>query len=420
MKKLILMGLLMLSTTGVDAAFYGGGKSLGMGLTGTANPQDAIDPIQNPASWAKIQDQVNIGAYANRDQGHMKISNNFNPFANSNGHYNSTHTPWTGGAALGVKLAVNDWVSVGLAVYPTLYSKTTFKKTIPLYGTSNLGLELRDVNFEGGIGFDLGCLELCGTSLGHHYLGVSARCCIQRFKVNGIQSFANPLLSSSVNHVTNKGYNYSTGVAPVIGWLGEINQYVSLGVSYQPRISMTKVRKYKGIVAAKGNLDVPAEVTVGVLLTPLCNMHVAFDVTHAFIKKVPIYGNSFSPNVLTNQAGTNKGLGFGLSDQTFYCLGADYSFTNDITVRAGYIYSPSISKKSSAVTDLLLTDYLKNVVTVGATYRPYCNFEIDAYFLYGFKVCEKANNSIPIQFGGGNINYNTQRLLVGLSLSWLL
>jgi len=422
-----MMGLLMLSFTRADA-FYGGGKSLGMGVTGTANPQDTIDTSMNPASWAKIKDRVDIGGYALRDKGHVKIANNvdlLNPFVVSNGAYNSTHTDWTGGASFGIKKGFCDWLAVGLAVYPTTYSKTTFKTPIPLYGTSDLGLEFRNVIVEPGIAIDIGCQELCGCSLGHHYFGISARVPIQRFKLNGLEDFANsnpffPILSSSPSNVTNRGYEYSYGVAPVIGWLGEFNEYLSVGVSYQPRIKMKKEKKYKGIIADHGNLDVPQEFSVGVLVTPMCNMHLAFDFTRVYQKQVPIFGNNFFPNVETHLAGEKKGLGFGLKNQSFYRVGADYSFRDDFTVRAGYVYATKTTRNVNAMADLLLTNYYRHVVTVGATYRPLCNIEVDAYFDYGFKIDNKATGSIPIVFGGGDINYHTQRLLFGLSLSWLM
>lgn len=421
MNKWIMMGLLMLSVTRVDA-FYGGGKSLGMGVTGTANPQDAIDPAMNPASWAKIDDRIDVGAYALEDRGNVKIRNNFNPnpLINNNASYNSTHTNWTGGGSFGGKKSINDWLAVGLAVYPTTYSKTTFKSPIALYGTSNLGLEFRNLIIEPGVGIDLGCLNPCGTSLGHHYFGLSARCVIQRFKLNGLQNFANPVLSSSFTNVTNKNYEYSTGVAPVIGWLGVINEYISLGASYQPRIKMSKLKKYKGIIADSGNLNVPEEWSVGILISPSCDMHLAFDITRVYQHKTPIFGNTFFPNVFNAQAGDKNGLGFGLRDQTFYRVGGDYSFNSDITVRAGYVYATKTTRSPSAMSDILLTNYYRNVITFGATYKPTCNIELDAYVDYGFKVSSKADNSIPLLFGGGDIHYNTQRVLFGLQFSWLM
>ena len=86
---------------------------------------------------------------------------------------------------------------------------------LPLLGTSKLGLEVIQeiAGVVGAVRFDC------------HSFGVAINLAVQRFSVTGLEAFAaNPGFSVDPNFVTNKGYNYSTGVNFIFGWLWQAQQ----------------------------------------------------------------------------------------------------------------------------------------------------------------------------------------------------
>src|SRR5206468_1219565 len=97
-------------------------------------------------------------------------------------------------------------------------------------------------------------------------IGASAIAAFQRFKAQGLQAFAG--FSSSPANLTNNGYDSSWGYGGRFGYLGEFG-VVSIGASYQTKVSMGKFDQYAGLFAGQGGFDIPATWTAGVAIRPI-------------------------------------------------------------------------------------------------------------------------------------------------------
>ena len=119
-----------------------------------------------------------------------------------------------------------------------------------------------------------------------------------------------------------------------VGYLGELTDWLSLGASYQSRISMGSFDEYSGLFAEQGGFDIPQTVTGGVALKP-GKLTVAFDVQWINYESVRSVANDFLPNLALSALGLENGAGFGWHDMTVYKAGVQYEAGKDWTLRAG-------------------------------------------------------------------------------------
>jgi hypothetical protein len=68
--------------------------------------------------------------------------------------------------------------------------------------------------------------------------------------------------------VTERGFSNSFGAGVRVGWIGTINQSLSVGATFQTKTYMQKLDQYKGLFAEQGGFDIPANVAGGVALVP--------------------------------------------------------------------------------------------------------------------------------------------------------
>ena len=91
--------------------------------------------------------------------------------------------------------------------------------------------------------------------------------------MRGLQAFASmPGMSSDPAHVTNQGYDSSTGVGLRLGYQGALGENVRVGAAWSPRVEMGRFEKYQGLFAGQGGFDLPENVNLGVAwqASPCC------------------------------------------------------------------------------------------------------------------------------------------------------
>ena len=99
-----------------------------------------------------------------------------------------------------------------------------------------------------------------------HGFGLTPLLAYQSFEAKGLAAFGAFGFSSDPNNLTNNGTDNSTGFGFRVGYLGEIMDFLSIGASYQSKISMGKFEKYAGLFAEQGGFDIPANWTAGIAL----------------------------------------------------------------------------------------------------------------------------------------------------------
>ena len=181
-----------------------------------------------------------------------------------------------------------------------------------------------------------------------HAVGISAILAYQRFEAKGLQGFGN--FSSDPANLTNNDHANSYGAGVRVGYLGELTDWLSVGASYQSRISMSSFDKYSGLFAEKGGFDIPQTFTGGIAVKPADKLTVALDVQWINYESVKSVGNDFLPNLALSPLGTTSGAGFGWHDMTVYKAGLQYEAGKDWVLRAATptVVSPSVATKCSS------------------------------------------------------------------------
>lgn len=128
-----------------------------------------------------------------------------------------------------------------------------------------------------------------------HTLGLSVNLAYQSFEAKGLQNFTGASTTSSPNNVTNNDHDNSYGAGIKLGWIGELNEYLTIGATYHSKTYMTEFDKYKGLFAEKGDFDIPAHYAIGIALKPLPDFVLAMDYQRIEYSDVRSVNNPYFP-----------------------------------------------------------------------------------------------------------------------------
>lgn len=378
-------------------------KALGMGSTGVAFPQDAIASAYNPAGINDLDDRLDIGAIYAYTIGKGKISLNFFPEVDD--VYNGTKTKEILLAEIGLTKTLPYHLSAGLAIYNQDYVKTTYTKPLPIFGTSKAGLEYIHEVIAPALSWQF---HPC------HSIGLCANIHIQRFKVKGLENLDRSLVAAFPGYVTNRGYEYSSGVGLKLGWLGQLSSSLTLGATYQPKTTMRRFHKYKSFFPDKGIADIPSAYSLGVAWRPLDCLALTCDVEWVQWRDVRAYRNGAAENPILNRLGTKNGSGFGFRNQILYCFGCQLDLNECWTLRAGFRHSRSIVKSSSTSVNLLTLETIEDYISLGATYW-LGSQEISFFYAHGFENPIYGTKPLSLLVGSGFVDIKQERDAFGLS-----
>ena len=400
-------------------------KTFGMAATGVAYPLDALAAAFNPAGAVEIPDRVDGGFTWSQDHGHSRIQGNILdsiPFFRAllgrdvNGKFHGFRTKDFYSLDFGINKRLGnceEW-AVGVVVYNRNFNKTTFSKPFILFGTSRPGLEYLNETISGFVAYKLNDA---------HNLGININCQVERLKVNGLEKFDNALRTAFPGNLTNRGYGWSVGWGFTLGWQWHILDNLTIGLTYQPRTAMPRISKYKGFIADRGRLDVPAMYSFGIAWRFCDDITLAFDIQQYDWENVRALHNKLLHDGALEPLGKKHGPGFGFKNQTFYRFGIEYMLTCDFTVRAGYRYGNTPIRRSQTAVNQLTLDCAESFLTAGASYRAGERTEVSTFIAYGFKHKIKGKNSIPrgippAGFGGGEADLEQSKFALGISLGY--
>ena len=123
----------------------------------------------------------------------------------------------------------------------------------------------------------------------------------------------------------------STGVGFTLGWQGQVNDKVTLGLAYRSKAKMSNFDKYRGLLAEQGDFDIPSMITAGVSFQASPKTTIALDVARINYTDVAAISNGNNTAQLQGQLlqgvapadlqgpklGDNDGAGFGWEDQNY-------------------------------------------------------------------------------------------------------
>jgi long-chain fatty acid transport protein len=392
------------ATDGYFAHGYGV-KSQGMGGVGIALPQDALAAASNPAGMGLIGDRIDFGVTWFRPQRESEIAGSGSPV---NGTYDGNNTENFFIPEFGYNRQINPNLTLGVSVYGNGGMNTDYKNGIPLFGSvGSAGVDLIQVFVAPTATWKLTPTQTLGVSLNLAY---------QRFEAKGLQGFASA--SSSQSNLTNNGHDNSYGAGLHLGWIGQINDAITLGATYQSRTYMSKFEKYKGLFAEQGDFDIPSTYGFGIAIKATPQLTVAADMQRINYSDVAAVGNASLANI-GNGLGSDNGAGFGWRDVTTTKLGASYAYSDALTVRAGYNHSTQPIRTSDTLFNILAPGVIQDHVTLGATWVLADKSEVSLSYIHAFEETVSGSNSLQ-GFGGGEANLKMYQDSLGVAYGWKL
>jgi long-chain fatty acid transport protein len=391
------------ATNGYFGLGYGT-KQFGMGGAGVAYPQDSLAAATNPAGMAFVGSRADIGMelFSPKRDASLGASSHVDSGATLFAVPNMGVVLDQGPLAYGVSVYANGGMN-------SRYSTNLFANSFgpaPAH-TGTLGINLAQVIIAPTVTYKV----LSNTSV-----GVSPLIGIQSFRAYGLGNFDNPYFSSTPGAVTNNGNDWSYGAGVRMGVQSNLTDWLSVGATWSSKIYMSKLNKYRGLFAGGGAFDIPSNFAVGLAVKPTPKLVVAFDVQRIMYGQVPAIANpgpttaelggvmSGTP-LTTRLLGNSQGLGFGWRDITVYKFGTAYEVSEHLTVRAGFDYTDSPIPNDQLLFNILAPGVIKYTGTLGLTYKPTQNQEINLAYMHTARHSQSATvlggtaSAMPVQVG---------------------
>lgn len=240
----------------------------------------------------------------------------------------------------------------GLAMYGNGGMNTDYDH--PTFGFSPTGVNLSQMFFAPSYSVKIAR---------NHAVGAAALIAYQRFDAKGLRAFS--IFSSSPSNLTDKGAANAFGAGVRVGYLGQLTPQVSVGASFQSRITMGKLDKYAGLFAEQGGFDIPSNWVVGIAVKPVPSVDVALDVQHVAYSGVKSIGNHLLPNIMSSPLGSDNGAGFGWDDVTTVKAGVQWRAGHGWTWRGGYSKGNQPIPSSEVLFNILAPGVVEQHVTFG-------------------------------------------------------
>jgi len=386
MKLKALVGVLAvagLAMPGIASATNGyfsqgyGMTAKGMAGASTAMAKDTFGGANNPASMVWVGDRMDIGVDWFRPIRSASRSGALDPTMNgsSNSGSNDFAVP-----EFGYNMMMGGNMSLGVTVYGNGGMNTDYKGgELPSVGTcagfNPAGAGGAPYNLlcgSGKLGIDLMQLVIAPTVAYKvnetNSIGISPLLGYQRFKADGLQAFSG--FSTDANNLTNKGYDSATGFGVRIGWQGKVSDMVTLGAAYSSKINFGKFDKYKGLFADQGDFDMPENWNLGIAIKATPKTTVAVDYQRINYSGVNSVGNFSTANnpAIANTLGGTGGRGFGYGDVDVWKLGAEYAYSEKLTLRAGYSHTNNPITPRDVTFNVIAPAVIEDHYTLGFTY----------------------------------------------------
>ncbi|MHB0984866.1 MAG: OmpP1/FadL family transporter [Sulfuricella sp.] len=378
---LAVAGLAMPGMASATNGYFSNGYGMtakGMAGASTAMAKDTFGGANNPASMVWVGDRLDIGVDWFRPIRSASRSGALDTTMNgsSNSGSNDFAVP-----EFGYNMMMGGNMSLGVTVYGNGGMNTDYKGgELPAVGGTCTGFNPAGAGGapynllcgSGKLGVDLMQLVIAPTVAykvnGTNSIGISPLLGYQRFKADGLQAFSG--FSSDANNLTNKGYDSATGFGVRIGWQGKVSDMVTLGAAYSSKINFSKFDKYKGLFADQGDFDMPENWNLGIAIKATPKTTVAVDYQRINYSGVNSIGNFSTANnpAIANTLGGTGGRGFGYGDVDVWKLGAEYAYSEKLTLRAGYSHTNNPITPRDVTFNIIAPAVIEDHYTLGFTY----------------------------------------------------
>jgi len=408
-------GLLVANDANATNGYFSHGYSIktkGMAGAGVAVPLDAMVTSTNPAGLTEVGNRLDLGLTLFSPRREYSVSGAPSGFPDTLPLVPGTvesDTEYFFIPNVGWSNQFEDRGAIGIAVYGNGGMNTDYPTQTFYDPTSSAtGVDLMQLFIAPTV-----AAKITPTSS----IGVTPIFAAQFFEAKGVQSFGFAGYSSNPAKLSGNGHDTSYGFGGRIGYLGQITEQLSIGLSYQTKIYMQEFDDYAGLFAEQGDFDIPANWTVGFAYMPTPALTVAFDVQRIYYSNVNSIANPLLPNLVTSQLGNDDGAGFAWDDMTIFKIGLQWARSDQWTYRFGYSYGDQPIPSSDVLFNILAPGVPKQHATFGLTYTFANASELDFSLAYAFKEDVTGPNSLEAP-GAQTITLSMDQWEAGLGYSW--
>src|SRR5512139_1965458 len=374
------------ATNGYFSHGYGM-KSKGMAGVSTTSTDDAFGGANNPAAMAFAGNRFDLGvdvfsphreASRTGSAGFMGATDPGRDFSvESDSNYFLV-------PELGYTHQVNNNLALGVTVYGNGGMNTDYEGgQIPANFCGSGAPASNGLCGQGSLGVDLMQLIVAPTAAykiaPNHSIGISPLLGYQRFKAEGLQGFSG--VSSDPTKLTNNGYDDAFGYGVRIGYLGKITPTVTIGAAYASKMSFDEFSDYAGLFAEQGGFDIPANYNLGVAWQATPAIKLALDYQRISYSDVNSIANQ---SLVMAQLGADNGPGFGWEDIDVWKLGAEYKYSQQLTLRAGWNHGDNPITSDNVTFNILAPGVVEDHLTLGFTYTLASGNELSMSYMHAF------------------------------------
>ena len=348
----------------------------GLAGAGAAYSQDSLASATNPAGLVNVGERMDVGAAL------------FNP--------NRQYTAGTDGTGLGMlELAPGTYESSHDVFFIPHFGYTkkidnTSVWGIAAYGNGGMNTDYENVpaptGFPGSGTFGAGAagIDLAQLFINATYakkvddknsVGASLIFAYQTFKAHGLEGFGSAGFNVSADDtkLSGNGDDSSTGFGFKFGVQSEFSDNLTVGLSYQTKMSMSEFDDYAGLFAEQGDFDIPATLIIGGAFDFDGGSKLLVDIQQIYYSDVDSIANPMMPNLgacmggdATSCLGGSNGAGFGYQDMTVIKVGYQWMM-NDMTMRVGVSHGSQPIPSSEVLFNILAPAVMETHLTFGMT-----------------------------------------------------
>ncbi|MHB0983848.1 MAG: OmpP1/FadL family transporter, partial [Thiobacillus sp.] len=387
-------------------------KAKGMGGAATASSDDAFGGANNPASMAFAGNRFDLGAdlfNPNRSASRTGLGP-LDMSVDSDSEYFLI-------PEFGMTKQMSSTLALGVTVYGNGGMNTDYAG-----GQINCGFGPANMLCgQGDLGVDLIQLIVAPTVAfkvaPNHSIGISPLLGYQAFEAKGLQMFG--MISSDPTKLTNNGHDDAFGYGVRVGYMGKITPTVTIGAAYASKMKFEEFDEYAGLFAEQGDFDIPENYNLGVAWQATPAVKLALDYQRINYSGVNSINN---PSLVPFPLGADNGPGFGWQDIDVWKLGAEYKYSQQLTLRAGYNRGDSPISASDVTFNILAPGVIEDHVTLGFTYTLASGNELTMSYMHAFSNDVSGASILPV-FGGAPAPMGTETIemdqnALGIQYSW--
>lgn len=368
---------------------------------GIALARDALTIATNPAGLVDAQQGFELGLEIFAPKRGATIAQG-GQAADFDGNDTSTFVI----PEAGYSRRVGDRVAIGVALFGNGGMNTDYADNpYARFGaTGSAGVDLSQAFVSPAIAVKLGGTQSLGIALNFAY---------QRFKAEGIGVFA--AFSADPAHVSNQGYDDSTGFGVRVGWQGQFGQHLRIGATWQSKTETSEFDDYSGLFSDAGDFDIPETYGVGIALRPNDRLQLALDWQRILYSDIPSVGNPIDALFAGVPLGADDGPGFGWRNISVVKLGGNFQVNDKVVLRAGVSTTDQPVASSQTFFNILAPGVVRTHATLGLSWRLDEANELDFAYLHAFKEEVHGSGSIPTAFGGGEVDVHLEENSLGIA-----